>query len=155
MFVPLYCVGSQWSCVACAQQDFEKFFYRRGSIRQRGLRRVKVIVVVNQEAIIPGRGAALRTQGPIEYRCYLLDGYGRIVWRYKFIFCSDDEAVAAARTLFRKHRSSICAFELWQDSRYICCAADPVPTDLIAHQANDVPLGRRIATWLSRALAHV
>jgi hypothetical protein len=97
----------------------------------------------------------LRTQAPIEYRCYLLDRYGRIVWRYKLLFCDDGEAVTAARALFRKHRSSVCAFELWQDRRYICCANDPVPTDLVARQANDAPLGQRIAAWLSRALAHV
>lgn len=72
----------------------------------------------------------MRSQGPVEYRCHLLDSYGRIVWRHRFPASSDDEAIAAGRTFLRDRIDSACVFELWQDQRFIACENDALIIEL-------------------------
>lgn len=72
----------------------------------------------------------LRSTGPVEYRCHLLDTYGQIVWRHRFLAGSDAEAITTARTFLRDRIDSTCVFELWQDRRYIACEADALVVEL-------------------------
>ena len=94
----------------------------------------------------------MRTLAPIEYRCYLLDLYGQIVWRHKFTVSDDGEAIAAARTLFRQRRTSVCGFELWQDERYLHCENDPVVLDFWTPGGTQ-RAPRRLFGWPHRSLA--
>lgn len=87
---------------------------------------------------------ALRTPGPLEYRCHLLDRYGQIVWRTKFCAANEDEAIATARAFFRQRADSTCVFELWQDDRYVYCENDPFVVELGAAQAADRSPVRRV-----------
>lgn len=74
----------------------------------------------------------MRSTGPVEYRCHLLDSYGQTVWRHRFAAPSDDEAIAAARTFLRDRIDSACVFELWQDRRFIACENDALIVELAA-----------------------
>jgi hypothetical protein len=94
----------------------------------------------------------LRTVEPLEYRCYLLDRYGRIVWRFKFVVSNDDEAITTARTLFRPRADSACGFEVWQNDRYLHCENDAAVLDLWQEHAVRNSLARRLLGWLSRAI---
>jgi hypothetical protein len=94
----------------------------------------------------------LATSGLIEYRCHLLDKYGQIVWRYKFLRSNDDEAITAARALLRQRITSVCGFELWQDSRYLHCENDRVVVDLWEIQAVQTPLPRQLIIRMARTL---
>lgn len=95
----------------------------------------------------------LRTADSLEYRCYLLDGYGRIVWRFNFVVANDDEAITTARTLFLPRQDSVCGFEVWQDNRYLHCETDAAVLDLWQEHAVQNPLARRAFAWLSRAVS--
>ena len=97
---------------------------------------------------------ALRTSGPLEYRCYLLDRYGQIVWRTRFLAPNETEAIATARTFFRPRTDSTCVFELWQDDRYVHCENDPLVLDFGTDAAGG-SLARRAIAWASRVIAHV
>lgn len=70
-----------------------------------------------------------RTSRSLEYRCYLLDGYGQIVWRSKFLAPTEDEAIATARTFFEPRMDSAIAFELWRNGRCVYCENDPQAID--------------------------
>jgi hypothetical protein len=67
---------------------------------------------------------------PVEYYCQLLDRYGQVVWRSKFLAPNEEEAVAIARTFLRDRIDSTCVFELWQGRRCICCEYDSIALDL-------------------------
>ena len=97
---------------------------------------------------------ALQTLGLLEYRCYLLDRYGQIVWRSKFLAPTENEAIATARTFFGQRVDATCAFELWQDGRYIHCENDPVVHDFGFSHAPQSSFMRRAVAWASRAIAH-
>lgn len=73
---------------------------------------------------------AVRSRGPVEYHCHLLDSYGQIVWRHRFLAVSDEQAIAGARMFLEDRADSTCFFELWQDRRYITCAIDAVILEL-------------------------
>lgn len=93
----------------------------------------------------------LRTPpGPLEYRCHLLDRYGQIVWRSKFLAQNEDEAIATARAFFRPRADSTCVFELWQEDRFIHCENDPVVLDFGAARSPNTSLVRRAIAWASR-----
>ena len=93
----------------------------------------------------------MRTQaGPLEYRCHLLDRYGQIVWRTKFLAPNEDEAIAAARAFFRPRADSTCLFELWQDNRFVYCESDPVVLDFGAAHTANTSFVRRAIAWASR-----
>jgi len=94
----------------------------------------------------------LPTVEPIEYRCYLLDRYGQIVWRYKFLLSNDDEAITTARTLLRRRWNSVCGFEVWQNDRYLHCENDAAVLDLWREHAGENRLSRRLLAWVPRAL---
>lgn len=72
----------------------------------------------------------MQNSGPVDYLCQLLDGYGRVVWRSKFLAPSDDKALASARNFLRDRIDSACVFELWQDRRYIGCENDAIVLEL-------------------------
>ena len=97
----------------------------------------------------------LRTSGPLEYRCNLLDRYGQVVWRARFLAPNETEAIATARTFFRPRTDSTCVFELWQDDRYVHCENDPLVLDFGAADAAGGSLARRAIAWASRVIAHV
>jgi hypothetical protein len=72
----------------------------------------------------------MRTLGPAEYCCQLLDNHGRIVWRSKFCAATDDKALTMARSFLRPRTDSACIFELWRDANYIGCEHDALAFEL-------------------------
>lgn len=66
----------------------------------------------------------------VEYRCHLLDTYGQIVWRHRFLAPSDDDAIASARMFLQDRADSTSFFELWQDRRFIACEIDGLIREL-------------------------
>jgi hypothetical protein len=67
---------------------------------------------------------ALRTTAPGEYCLHLLHTHGQIVWRHRFITGSDEDAIRISIAFLRHWIDSICGYELWHGTRYICCEND-------------------------------